>query len=70
MSFKTAVVECVLGHNIDKKYKIQKKSKNSERCFHPRFATNGVTWQNISACIQTGNSLKKHMVHEVKTISV
>ena len=34
MSFKTAVVECVLGHNIDKKYEIQKKSmKRRKRCF-------------------------------------
>ena len=45
MSFRTAVLECVLGHKNDKKYAIEEsKEFKGKRCFHlESFETNGVT---------------------------
>ena len=69
MSFKAAVVECVLGHNKDKKYQ-RREPYNKKVVLILELKQNGVTWENITAYIQTGNSLKRHMVHEVQTIRI
>ena len=50
MSFRTAVLECVLEHNNDKQYIAGERTieKIRERgIFISYFETNSVTWQNI-----------------------